>query len=95
MDDKVNLAEKLELLDRPYSPGIVGFLNDYKLAVVQATASSYGTSTRKPTTSSSFSEDASPFSFAIATSNFAKGRCSWFRAAWSTARRRPRKHTSS
>jgi mannose-6-phosphate isomerase-like protein (cupin superfamily) len=35
MDDKVNLAEKLELLDRPYSPGIVGFLNDYKLAVVK------------------------------------------------------------
>jgi mannose-6-phosphate isomerase-like protein (cupin superfamily) len=35
MDDKVNLAEKLELLDRPYNPGIVGFLNDYKLAVVK------------------------------------------------------------
>jgi mannose-6-phosphate isomerase-like protein (cupin superfamily) len=35
MNDKVNLAEKLELLDRPYSPGIVGFLNDYKLAVVK------------------------------------------------------------
>jgi mannose-6-phosphate isomerase-like protein (cupin superfamily) len=35
MDDKVNLAEKLELLDRPYSPRIVGFLNDYKLAVVK------------------------------------------------------------
>jgi mannose-6-phosphate isomerase-like protein (cupin superfamily) len=35
MDDKVNLAEKLELLDSPYSPGIVGFLNDYKLAVVK------------------------------------------------------------
>jgi mannose-6-phosphate isomerase-like protein (cupin superfamily) len=35
MDDKVNLAEKLELLDGPYSPGIVGFLNDYKLAVVK------------------------------------------------------------
>jgi mannose-6-phosphate isomerase-like protein (cupin superfamily) len=35
MEDKVNLAEKLELLDRPYSPGIVGFLNDYKLAVVK------------------------------------------------------------
>jgi mannose-6-phosphate isomerase-like protein (cupin superfamily) len=35
MDDKVNLAEKLELLDRPYSPGIIGFLNDYKLAVVK------------------------------------------------------------
>jgi mannose-6-phosphate isomerase-like protein (cupin superfamily) len=35
MDDKVNLAEKLELLDRPFSPGIVGFLNDYKVAVVK------------------------------------------------------------
>ncbi|MGQ0805519.1 MAG: cupin domain-containing protein [Actinomycetota bacterium] len=35
MKDKVNLAEKLELLDKPYSPGIVGYLNDYKLAVVK------------------------------------------------------------
>jgi mannose-6-phosphate isomerase-like protein (cupin superfamily) len=36
MDDKVNLAEKLALLDRPFVPGIVGFLNDYKLVVVKA-----------------------------------------------------------
>ncbi len=35
MDDKVNLAEKIGLLDQPYSPGIVGYLNDYKLAVVK------------------------------------------------------------
>ena len=35
MDDKVNLATKLALLDKPYSPGIVGYLNDYKLAVVR------------------------------------------------------------
>ena len=35
MDDKVNLAEKLGLLDRPYQPGIVGYLNDYKLIVVK------------------------------------------------------------
>ena len=35
MDDKVNLAEKLQLLDKPYSPGVVGYLNDYKLAVVK------------------------------------------------------------
>src|SRR5215216_3838747 len=35
MDDKVNLAEKLALLDAPYRPGIVGYLNDYKLAVVK------------------------------------------------------------
>jgi mannose-6-phosphate isomerase-like protein (cupin superfamily) len=35
MDDKVNLTEKLALLDRPYSPGIVGRLNDYKLMVVK------------------------------------------------------------
>lgn len=34
--EKVNLAEKLASLDRPYSPGIVGYLNDYKLAVVKA-----------------------------------------------------------
>ena len=35
MDDKVNLAEKLARLDVPFSPGIVGYLNDYKLAVVK------------------------------------------------------------
>ena len=36
MDDKVNLADKLALLDAPFQPGIVGHLNDYKLAVVKA-----------------------------------------------------------
>ena len=36
MDDKINLAEKLAQLDRPYRPGIVGYLNDYKLVVVKA-----------------------------------------------------------
>ena len=36
MQKKVNLAEKLALLDKPFSPGIVGHLNDYKLAVVKA-----------------------------------------------------------
>ena len=35
MDDKINLAEKLALLDGPFQPGIVGYLNDYKLAVVK------------------------------------------------------------
>jgi mannose-6-phosphate isomerase-like protein (cupin superfamily) len=35
MDDKVNLAEKIGLLQEPYSPGVVGYLNDYKLVVVR------------------------------------------------------------
>jgi mannose-6-phosphate isomerase-like protein (cupin superfamily) len=35
MDDKVNLSEKLGLLDKVYSPGIVGYLNDLKLQVVR------------------------------------------------------------
>jgi mannose-6-phosphate isomerase-like protein (cupin superfamily) len=35
MDDRVNLAEKLALLDEPYKPGIVGYLNDHKLVVVK------------------------------------------------------------
>ena len=35
MDTKVNLAEKLALLERPYQPGIVGYINDYKLQVVK------------------------------------------------------------
>ncbi len=35
MDAKVNLADKLALLDAPYRPGIVGYYNDNKLAVVK------------------------------------------------------------
>jgi mannose-6-phosphate isomerase-like protein (cupin superfamily) len=35
MDDKVNLAEKIGLLGELYSPGIVGYMNDYKLVVVK------------------------------------------------------------
>jgi mannose-6-phosphate isomerase-like protein (cupin superfamily) len=35
MREKVNLEEKIGLLGRAYSPGIVGYLNDYKLAVVK------------------------------------------------------------
>jgi mannose-6-phosphate isomerase-like protein (cupin superfamily) len=35
MNDKVNLTQKLALLDKPYTPGIVGYLNDYKLLVVK------------------------------------------------------------
>jgi mannose-6-phosphate isomerase-like protein (cupin superfamily) len=35
VDDKVKLAEKLEQLNRPYIPGIVGYLNDYKVIVVK------------------------------------------------------------
>jgi mannose-6-phosphate isomerase-like protein (cupin superfamily) len=36
MENKVNLADKLALLEGPFRPGIVGHLNDYKLAVVKA-----------------------------------------------------------
>lgn len=35
MEQKVNLAEKFALLPKPYSPAIVGYLNDYKLQVVK------------------------------------------------------------
>jgi len=35
VDDKIDLAAKLALLDQPYRPGIVGYLNDYKLVVVK------------------------------------------------------------
>jgi mannose-6-phosphate isomerase-like protein (cupin superfamily) len=33
MDDKVNLADKLALVDEPFSPRIVGYYNDNKLVV--------------------------------------------------------------
>jgi mannose-6-phosphate isomerase-like protein (cupin superfamily) len=36
MDDKINLAAKLALLDGAYQPGVVGFINNYKLQVVKA-----------------------------------------------------------
>jgi mannose-6-phosphate isomerase-like protein (cupin superfamily) len=36
MDDRIDLGEKLALLEGPYLPGIVGYLNDYKLVVVKA-----------------------------------------------------------
>ena len=35
MNDKVNLAQKFALLEEPFSPGIVGHVNDYKLLVVK------------------------------------------------------------
>jgi mannose-6-phosphate isomerase-like protein (cupin superfamily) len=35
VNDTVNLADKLALLEAPYSPGIVGYMNDYKVAVVK------------------------------------------------------------
>jgi mannose-6-phosphate isomerase-like protein (cupin superfamily) len=35
METKVNLAEKFTLLDRPYAPAIVGYVNDHKLQLVK------------------------------------------------------------
>ena len=35
MHDKVNLAEKFARLERPYQPGVVGYMNDYKLQIVK------------------------------------------------------------
>jgi mannose-6-phosphate isomerase-like protein (cupin superfamily) len=35
MDEKINLAAKLAMLTGRYEPGIVGYLNDYKLQVVK------------------------------------------------------------
>jgi mannose-6-phosphate isomerase-like protein (cupin superfamily) len=35
VDDKINLAEKLATFEEPFSPRIVGYLNDYKLQVAK------------------------------------------------------------
>jgi mannose-6-phosphate isomerase-like protein (cupin superfamily) len=35
VEDKVNLEEKVETLQEMWSPGIVGYLNDYKLVAVK------------------------------------------------------------
>jgi mannose-6-phosphate isomerase-like protein (cupin superfamily) len=33
--EKINLAQKFAMLERPFEPGIVGHLNDYKLQIVK------------------------------------------------------------
>jgi mannose-6-phosphate isomerase-like protein (cupin superfamily) len=35
MDDRINLAEKFAKLSGAYQPGLIGYLNDYKLLVVK------------------------------------------------------------
>ncbi len=35
MNEKVDLAAKFALLDKPYQPGIVGYINDYKIQIVK------------------------------------------------------------
>jgi mannose-6-phosphate isomerase-like protein (cupin superfamily) len=35
METKVNLEEKFALLEQAYAPGIVGYVNDYKLQIVK------------------------------------------------------------
>ena len=35
MDDRINLAEKIALLPGTYQPGLIGYMNDYKLLVVK------------------------------------------------------------
>lgn len=39
MNDKVNLPEKFALLTEPYQPGIVGYVNAYKIQVVKVKGS--------------------------------------------------------
>jgi mannose-6-phosphate isomerase-like protein (cupin superfamily) len=35
MDDRINLAEKFALLGDAYQPGLLGYMNDYKLIAVK------------------------------------------------------------
>jgi mannose-6-phosphate isomerase-like protein (cupin superfamily) len=35
MDDRINLAEKFALLPDVYQPGLLGYMNDYKLVAVK------------------------------------------------------------
>jgi mannose-6-phosphate isomerase-like protein (cupin superfamily) len=35
MDDRINLAEKFALLPDAYQPGLLGYMNDYKLIAVK------------------------------------------------------------
>ena len=52
MTEKVNLAAKLASFSEHFSPKIVAELNNYKIEVVKAKASSFGIHTRTPTISS-------------------------------------------
>lgn len=36
ISDKVNLEEKFALLEGPYQPGVVGYINDYKIQIARA-----------------------------------------------------------
>ena len=93
METKVNLAEKLALLDAPYQPGIVGTLNDYKLAVVKVHGEFVW---HKHDDTDDFFLVLSgrlTIQLRIATSSSPRASCSSSRAASSTARRpttRPR-----
>jgi len=58
VNDSINLAEKFALLGRPYEPGIIGYLNDYKLQIVKIQGPFVWPSTTRPTTSSSSFADA-------------------------------------
>ena len=94
MDDKVNLAEKVRLIDKPYRPGIVGYLNDYKLEVVKVSGRFVWH--RHDDTDDFFSSCAgiSRFTSASATSRWPRENCLWCRAASSIAPRRMRKRMS-
>ena len=95
MRDKVNLEEKVALLESAFSPGIVGYLNDYKLAVVKVRGEFVWHK----------HDDTDDFflvlggrltiQFATATSNWAQGRCSSSPVVSSTAPGPTRRRTCS
>ena len=95
MNDTVNLADKLALLEAPYSPGIVGYMNDYKVAVVKLKGEFVWHT----------HDDTDDF-FLVLRGRMTiqlrdrdielnEGSSSSSRAAWSTARRRTRRRTCS
>ena len=94
MDDKVNLSEKLALLSGPYQPGVVGYLNDYKLQVVKVRAQFVW---HKHDDTDDFVSLSGRPTITCATARSSSGgeSCSWSRAASSTARRPTRRPTSS
>ena len=84
MTEKINLAAKLALLDKPYQPGIVGYVNDYKLQVVKVKGPFVWQKMTRPTTSSSCSAGSSRSISGIGMSIWNRARYSSCPGEWST-----------
>lgn len=93
MKDRVNLAEKLALLDKPFEPGIVGYLNDYKLQIVKVKGAFVWHKHDETDDFFLVLRGRLTIHLRDLTSSSRKASCLWCPAASSTARRPQRRRT--